>query len=81
MNELTKELLIRDIINFGISVLAVLIFIGVVFIVFEIKRLKVRRTIKMCNNCSKKNSMRCPNSIFCYATKDKPYFERKEEQL
>lgn len=32
---------------------------------------------KACDACTKRKSVRCPNSDKCYATDDKPHFEPK----
>lgn len=34
----------------------------------------------ICRQCSKFKTMNCPNSFFCFATKDKPFFEKKESK-
>ena len=33
-----------------------------------------REEINICKNCAKHKTMACPNSIYCFATKEKPYF-------
>lgn len=38
-----------------------------------------KKDIKECSNCKKQHSIECPNSIECYATENKPYFERKDK--
>lgn len=34
---------------------------------------------KKCKDCINQHTMDCPNSSLCYDTKDKPYFEKKED--
>ena len=34
---------------------------------------------KKCDDCSKKGTMDCPNSFLCYATEEKPHYERREK--
>lgn len=36
-------------------------------------------TTVSCSNCENYGSMNCPNSYYCYATKDKPYFKLKKK--
>ena len=31
-----------------------------------------------CKNCREHQILECPNSYYCFDTKDKPYYERKE---
>lgn len=40
---------------------------------------KLNKIEKTCDECKNRGSMKCPPSIKCYATKDKPYFEPNEK--
>lgn len=33
---------------------------------------------KECNTCKHRQTMNCPNSYYCYAREDKPYWEEKK---
>lgn len=37
----------------------------------------LEKITKSCDNCANKHSAKCPNSEICYATEEKPYFERR----
>ena len=42
------------------------------------KKKAVADNSKKCKNCRKYQTLECPNSYYCFDTKDKPYYERKE---
>ncbi|MDD4564829.1 MAG: hypothetical protein PHE79_05060 [Eubacteriales bacterium] len=43
-----------------------------------VQRRKQILATRDCDNCAKRGRMDCPNSFFCYATEDKPYWVGKE---
>lgn len=35
---------------------------------------------RKCEDCKNYKTMKCPNSFECYATDNKPFFEKKEKK-
>lgn len=75
----------EDILIIRLACLYLALFISLIIavigieLVFTKKKENKSLTLKECSNCRKQHTMDCPNSAECYATEDKPYFERKDK--
>lgn len=43
----------------------------------DIKDLYLSKEFRRCEDCKNKSTMECPNSYYCEATLDRPYFQAK----